>query len=172
MGRYNNAARHQRHLLRRQSGATHGRTSLRRNWNDIDGNRIVDCDLMNFTPNGECGDVLTARLGTDTTRRRYGKDPLGLDAAGNPIGLDTVQCGRTEQGISGRSRPTATSTATSLVNGWGKRAENGSSASASSTKSCRGSRVRSPTTAALYRNLTSTDQLGIGCDRFNGAHGP
>ena len=57
---------------------------LRRNWTDTDGDRIVDCDLMNFTNNGECGAFVNAPGAgvmnvprTDDTLR-YGRDPATL----------------------------------------------------------------------------------------------
>ena len=56
---------------------------------------------------------------TDTAR--YGKDPLALDAAGNPIGLDTVQCGRTEQGIFPPVQAYCGTYGDNLISGWGKR---------------------------------------------------
>ena len=67
---------------------------LTRTWNDTNGDRRVNCDLLNFNANGECGVPLA---GQDPVR--YGRDPLSLDASGIPIGLATTQCGRREQGI-------------------------------------------------------------------------
>ena len=43
---------------------------------------------------------------------------------------------------------------------------NGSSGSACSTSCCRGCRPRSRTTGETYGNLTQSDVLGRGCDRF------
>src|SRR4030095_6533124 len=66
-----------------------------RTWTDVDGDRRVDCDLLNFaeqdnraTGGDVCGGP-TSVAGEDSVR--YGRDPLSLDAAGTPIGLATTQ---------------------------------------------------------------------------------
>jgi hypothetical protein len=142
---------------------------LRRNWTDSNGNRRIDCDLMNFTPNGECGafaPLAGFTVSNDTTR--FGRDPLGLDAAGTPIGLQTTQCGRSEKGIPAAIQAYCNQYGESLVNGRGRR---------------RGEwqfdlgiqREILPRLSAevvyhrrAYKNIEVNDQLGIGCDRFNG----
>ena len=55
----------------------------------------------------------------DTTR--YGRDPLSLDASGTPIGLQTTQCGRTEQGIPAAVQAYCDAYGDTLLDGWGKR---------------------------------------------------
>jgi hypothetical protein len=170
MGKFNNAAGISG-LYSATNPARRTVNLLRRNWTDTNGNRRVDCDLMNFNVNGECTTFsMFGPFGTianDTTR--FGRDPLGLDAAGNPVGLQTTQCGRTEQGIPAAIQAYCGQYGDSLVEGWGRR---------------RGEwqldlgvqhEILPRLSAELvyhrrnYTNLTVTDQLGVGCDRFNGA---
>ena len=117
---------------------------LRRNWNDENGNRRVECDLMNFTPNGECGAFVNAPgAGVGTTPRtddtvRYGQDPFALDARrGLAVGLATTQCGRTEQGIPAAVQAYCAAYGETLLNGWASARANGSSASGWSRRFCR-----------------------------------
>ena len=89
---------------------------LTRTWNDTNGDRRVNCDLLNFNANGECGAPLA---GQDFVR--YGRDPLSLDAAGTPIGLATTQCGRREQGIPAEVQAYCAQYGDTLLEGSGKR---------------------------------------------------
>ncbi len=81
-----------------------------RSWTDLNGNRRVDCDLLNFDAQdgsasggdtcGGPGSVVTfPDASSANAARNYGRDPLSLDEAGTPIGLQTTQCGRREAGI-------------------------------------------------------------------------
>ena len=54
MGKYNNQAAISG-IYSAANPARRTANSLQRGWNDLDGDRIVDCDLMNFATNGECG---------------------------------------------------------------------------------------------------------------------
>src|SRR5204863_5165895 len=98
---------------------------LNRNWTDLNNDRVVNCDPMNFSPNGECGAFASLFCpGTFTACNdtvRFGRDPLGLDAAGTPIGLTTTQCGRTEQGIPAVVQAYCSQYGESVLNGWGRR---------------------------------------------------
>jgi hypothetical protein len=148
---------------------------LRRNWNDANGNRRVDCDLMNFTPNGECGTFVNAPgAGTGTTPRtddtlRYGQDPFALDAAGLAVGLATTQCGRTEQGIPAAVQAYCAAYGESLLEGWGKRQGEWQFGIGVQHEILPRLSAEVTYNRRTYVNLVQTDQLGIGCDRFNGA---
>jgi hypothetical protein len=165
MGRYNNQAA----ITGIYSAANPARrtaNALQRAWNDLDGDRIVDCDLMNFTNNGECG---AFNGGGTTDTARYGKDPLALDRAGNPIGLDTVHCGRTEEGIFPQVQAYCNEYGESLVNGWGKRRYEWQLGIGVQHEILPRLSGEVTYNRRLYRNLTTTDQLGLGCDRYLGA---
>jgi hypothetical protein len=174
MGRFINAAGISG-IYSSNNPARRGVQTLRRNWDDANGNRRVDCDLMNVQPNGECGAFVNAPgAGTGTTPRtddtlRYGRDPLALDASGVPVGLATTQCGRTESAIPAVVQAYCNQYGDSLVEGWGRR---------------RGEwqfdvGVQQEILPRLsgeflfhrrsYHNITVDDTLGLGCDRFGAA---
>jgi hypothetical protein len=156
--------------------ARRGVQYLRRNWNDADGDRIVDCNLMDFTPNGECGTFVNAPgAGTTTTPARtddtlrYGRDPLTLDAAGTPVGLATTQCGRTEQGIPAAVQSYCSKYGESLVNGWGRRRSEWQLGLGIQHEVLPRLSAEFTYNYRKYMNFTVSDTLNIGCDRFNAA---
>jgi len=61
VGRYNQLSRSD--LTRRFHPFTSSVSSAFRNWNDANGNYIPDCNLQDFTPNGECGGISNANFG-------------------------------------------------------------------------------------------------------------
>jgi hypothetical protein len=138
---------------------------LVRNWNDANGNRRVDCDLMNFTPNGECGTFTGA--GNDTVR--FGRDPFQLDAAGvAPIGLQTTQCGRTEQGIPAAVQAYCAAYGDSLLEGWGTRQNEWQFGLGIQHEILPRLSGEFTYNRRMYGNLLTSDTLNIGCDRFGG----
>ena len=164
MGKYNNQAAISG-IYSAANPARRTANSLQRAWTDLDGDRIVDCDLMNFTTHGECG-AFNGQGTTDTAR--YGKDPLVLDQAGNPIGLDTVHCGRSEKGIVPQVQAYCGQYGDSLVSGWGKRRYEWQIGIGVQHEILPRLSGEVTYNRRLYRNLTTTDQLGLGCDRFGG----
>ena len=126
---------------------------------------------MNFTPNGECGTFVpfNAFVRTDDTAR-FGRDPLALDAAGTPVGLQTIAVRPDRAGNPGGRQAYCNQYGESLVDGWGRR------------RGGMAVRHRHPARAAaapvrrvhlsppeLHQHLVSATSCGIGCDRFNGA---
>jgi hypothetical protein len=138
---------------------------LDRNWTDNDGDRIPDCDLLNFAPNGECTTFVVPN--NDTTR--YGRDPLSLDASGNPVGLATTQCGRAEQGIPAEVLAYCNAYGDTLLDGWGKRRYEWQFSLGIQHELLPRLSAEVTYNRKRYGNLTSMDMLGIGCDRYNGA---
>jgi hypothetical protein len=141
--------------------------SIERLWNDTNGNRIPDCDLLNFAPNGECGGPSFTFPPNDPVR--YGRDPLGLDAAGNPVGLATTECGRTEKGIPAAVQAYCDTYGQSLLNGWGVRRYEWQLGLGIQHELLPRLSAEVSFNRTKYGNLTATDQVGIGCDQFNGA---
>lgn len=165
MGKYNNQAA----ISGIYSNANPARrtvNSLQRSWSDADGDRRVDCDLMNFTANGECG--LFNGFGTTDTAR-YGQNPAAIDSSGAPIGLNLVHCGRTEGGIAAPVKAYCNSYGDNLISGWGKRRYEWQMGIGVQHEILPRLSGEVTYNRRLYRNLTSTDTLGLGCDRFNGA---
>jgi hypothetical protein len=144
-----------------------------RTWTDGNGNRVVDCDLLNFNEQDNragggdfCGGP-TSVLGQDSVR--YGRDPLSLDAAGTPIGLATTQCGRREQGIPADVQAYCAKYGDTLLEGSGKRRAEWQFGFGVQHEILPRLSAEVTYNHRKYANLTVSDQLGIGCDRYNGA---
>jgi hypothetical protein len=173
MGRFLNAAGISG-IYSGNNPARRGVQTLRRNWDDANGNRRVDCDLMNFTPNGECGSFVNAPgAGTGTTPRtddtlRYGRDPLALDASGVPVGLATTQCGRTESAIPASVQAYCNQYGDSLLEGWGRRRGEWQLDLGFQQEILPRLSGEFLFHRRNYFNLTVDDTLGLGCDRFGG----
>ena len=146
-----------------------------RSWTDVDGDRKVDCDLLNFNAqdlSASGGDIcagpnpfLTFPF-PDATR--YGRDPLSLDAAGIPIGLATTQCGRSEAGIPAAVQAYCDTYGENLLDGWGRRRSEWQIGLGIQHELLPRFSAEVTYNRRSYSNLTVTDQLSIGCDRFNG----
>ena len=141
-----------------------------RTWTDVDGDRVVDCDLLNFNAQTVVGgDVCggpTSVAGQDSVR--YGRDPLSLDDAGTPIGLATTQCGRREGGIPADVKAYCDVYGESLLDGSGKRRSEWQFSLGIQHELLPRFSAEVTYNRRSYSNLTVTDTLGIGCDRFNG----
>jgi hypothetical protein len=143
-----------------------------RTWSDLDGDRIVDCDLLNFaaqdlsTTGGDICGGPTSVGGQDSVR--YGRDPLSLDASGTPIGLGTTQCGRTEEGIPADVQAYCAAYGDTLLDGWGKRRSEWQFGLGIQHELLPRLSAEVTYNRRTFQNLTQTDTLGIGCDRFNG----
>jgi hypothetical protein len=137
--------------------------SLTRNWTDTDADRVVDCDLLTQASNGECGAFTGATAASDFAR--YGLDPFT-----SPLGLATVQCGR-EGGdviIQQVARDYCAAYGDSLVEGWGKRRYEWQLGLGVQREILPRLSGEVTYNRRLYRNITSNDVLGVGCDRFLG----
>jgi hypothetical protein len=145
-----------------------------RTWTDVDGDRVVDCDLLNFSAQstadlcGGQGSVFNF-FGPQPDSGRYGRDPLSLDAAGVPIGLQTTQCGRSENGIPAAVKAYCDVYGENLLDGWGRRRSEWQIGLGIQHELLPRFSAEVTYNRRSYSNLTVTDQLGIGCDRFNGA---
>jgi hypothetical protein len=137
---------------------------LTRTWTDTNGDRRVNCDLLNFNPNGECGAPLA---GQDSVR--YGRDPLSLDAAGTPIGLTSTQCGRREEGIPADVQAYCAQYGDTLLEGSGKRRAEWQFGLGVQHEIMPRLSAEVTYNRRKYSNLTVSDQLGVGCDRYNSA---
>jgi hypothetical protein len=148
-----------------------------RTWIDQDGDRRVDCDLLNFAAQdltlsggdicGGPGSVFTFPVPQDSVR--YGRDPLSLDSGGTPIGLQTTQCGRNEQGIPAPVQAYCAVYGDSLLDGMGKRRSEWQFGLGIQHELLPRFSAEVTYTRRSFSNLTVTDQLSVGCDRFNGA---
>ena len=141
-----------------------------RTWTDVNGNRRVDCDLLNFNeqniPGGDICGGPTSVVGQDSVR--YGRDPASLDSAGTPIGLATTQCGRREAGIPADVQAYCDVYGDSLLDGWGKRRSEWQFGLGIQHELLPRFSGEFTYNRRSYANLTVSDTLGIGCDQFNG----
>jgi hypothetical protein len=141
-----------------------------RTWTDVDGDRVVDCDLLNFNAQSGPGkDVCggpTSVFNQDSLR--YGRDPLSLDSSGTPIGLATTQCGRNEAGIPAAVQAYCDVYGESLLEGSGKRRSEWQFGLGIQHEILPRLSAEVTYNRRSYSNLTVTDRLGLGCDRFNG----
>jgi hypothetical protein len=115
-------------------------TSIARVWRDLDGDRIVDCNLNvpavapsgGLAPNGECGNPAPGFFQTAAqaalNSRRWGRSPNSLDELGLAIGLGTIYCSPDEikqpsvaQVIRNYCENYFASGGKDLFNGWGVR---------------------------------------------------
>src|SRR5687767_11586094 len=143
-----------------------------RTWTDVDGDRRPDCDLLNFNAQNNAasgGDICggpTSVGGQDATR--YGRDPLSLDTEGRSLGLATTQCGRREAGIPADVQAYCDVYGDTLLDGSGKRRSDWQFGLGVQHELLPRLSAEVTYNRRSYANLTVTDQLGIGCDRFNG----
>ena len=141
-----------------------------RTWTDVDGDRIVDCNLLDFNAQSAadiCGGP-TSVGGQDSVR--YGRDPLSLEEGGVvPIGLATTQCGRKENGIPAAVVAYCDKYGGNLLSGSGKRRSEWQFGIGIQHEVLPRLSAEVTYNRRSYYNLQQTDQLGIGCDRFNGA---
>jgi hypothetical protein len=148
-----------------------------RTWTDVDGDRIVDCDLLNFNAQstadicGGPGSVFTFLPDSSSlvASTRFGRDPLSLDASGAPIGLATTQCGRREAGIPAAVQAYCDVYGDSLLDGSGKRRSEWQISLGIQHELLPRFSAEVTYNRRSFSNLTVTDALGVGCDRFNGA---
>ncbi|HET9192946.1 MAG TPA: carboxypeptidase regulatory-like domain-containing protein [Vicinamibacterales bacterium] len=140
--------------------------SLTRNWTDPDGDRIVECDLLNPNDTRDgCGTGFP--FGNDPAR--FGRDPLALDAAGNALGLNTIQCGRQEQGINARLQTYCDAYGDSMLEGWGRRRYEWQLGIGVQHEILPRLSGEVTYNRRSYYNLTLSDVVGRGCDQFAGS---
>jgi hypothetical protein len=151
--------------------------SYSRTWRDLDGDRIVDCDLQlpatapaagQFLPiNGECGGE---RFGSSLNARRFGRSPSALDTEGIPIGLTTIYCGQNEPSMSDLIKTYCANYfaagGTSLLEGWGKRRYEWQLSLGVQHEVLPRLSAEVTYNRRQYYNQTVSDQIGEGCDLY------
>ena len=163
--------------------ASGGRTTntYTRVWRDLDGDRVVDCDLKipavapatGLAANGECGGP--AGGSTTTTARRFGRSPDALDELGLAIGLNTIYCGQDEPSMSQLIRAYCNNYfaagGSSLLEGWDKRQYEWQFSLGVQHQIL--SRLSGEVTynRRTKHNVTVTDLIGSGCDLYSTTEG-
>jgi hypothetical protein len=150
-----------------------GQNEYFRTWTDVNGDRRVDCDLLNFSVQDNSasgGDICGGNnsvFGQDSTR--YGRDPFSLDESGQLIGLQTTFCGSTELAIPADVQAYCAAYGENLLDGWGKRRSEWQLGLGIQHELLPRLSAEVTYNRRSFSNLQETDTLGIGCDRFLGA---
>jgi hypothetical protein len=150
------------------SGANPARrtnNSITRNWTDTNNNRHVDCNPLDIN---DTRDGCTT-FGFGSNINTYGRDPFSLDQAGTPVGLTTTQCGRTESAIPQQVKDYCAQYGESIVNGWDRRRNEWQVGLGIQHEILPRLSGEFTWNHRNYYNLTTSDELNIGCDRFLGA---
>ena len=151
------------------------------NWDDLNGNRIVDCDI-NFmltearrrqankvaNPNVVSGGAECPSFTATSDTLRFGRSPFTLDAEGNLPGLALTQCGLTF-GVLPAVLAYCQAYGESLVDGWGRRDYRWQSGLGIQHELLPRLSVEVTWNRRRTSNVVVTDRLGQGCDRFNAA---
>jgi hypothetical protein len=158
MGKYNNAAAIGAGFYSAANPARRVTNALQRPWTDTNANRHVDCDLTNPNPNGECGAL---QFGFNDVAH-FGKDP-------GTNGLTTVQCGRNDPGISALATAYCNQYGQNVMSGWGERRgewQYDLGVQREILPRLTGEFIYH---RRVYTNLSVSDALTIGCNRYGGA---
>jgi hypothetical protein len=122
---------------------------------------------MNFSPNGECSTFVAQGGFNDTAR--FGRDPF----AGGGVGIAQTHCGRQDtderDAIPAAVIAYCDAYGDTLLNGWGKRGSEWQHGLGIQHEILPRLSGEFTWNRRSYYNLTSTDTLNVGCDRFNGA---
>jgi hypothetical protein len=151
-----------------------------RTWTDLDGDRIVDCDLSvpavapasnSFPNSGECGAAVLTALTLNNTARRFGRSPEELDDANQAIGLATTQCGRTDstripQAALDYCAAYFSDGGDSLLRGWGKRRYEWQTSLGVQHQLLPRLSMEVTYNRRSAGNLTISDAIGVGCDLY------
>ena len=148
------------------------------NWDDLNGNRIVDCNigfmleearrrqaLGTPNPNTVSGGAECASLTGGSDTLRFGRSPFTLDEEGNLPGLALTQCGLTF-GVRPDVLDYCAAYGESLTNGWGRRDYRWQSGLGIQHELLPRLSVEVTWNRRRTSNVVVTDRLNQGCDRF------
>ena len=149
------------------------------NWDDLNGNRIVDCNIAGMlteartrfannvpNPNTVSGGAECPSFTATSETQRFGRNPFALDAEGSLPGLGLTQCGLTF-GVLPAVLDYCEAYGGSLVEGWGRRDYRWQSGLGIQHELLSGLSVEVTWNRRRTSNVTVTDRLGQGCDRFH-----
>ncbi len=150
------------------NSARRSNNQLTRVWDDVNGNRIVECDFFNPAshthPSGDvCGSMLQPNGQPTTAFSTFGRKPTAQQL----FTLNSI-CGRTENS-SQRHRDYCDASGQNLLSGWGARRSEWQFGLGVQHEIL--PRLSGEVTYnwRKYQNLTDSDTVGLGCDYFNGA---
>jgi hypothetical protein len=148
------------------------------NWDDLNGNRIVDCDIAGMleaarsrhangitNPNTVSGGPECASFTAGSETQRFGRNPFVLDAEGSLPGLGLTQCGLTF-GVRPEVLDYCAAYGESLIDGWGRRDYRWQSGLGIQHELLPRLSVEVTWNRRRTSNVMVTDRLNQGCDRF------
>jgi hypothetical protein len=169
------------------ASGTRSVNSLQRTWRDLNGDRIVDCDLsvpavappsgQGLPPNGECGSPVPG-FGQTTAQalansRRFGRSPDDLDELGLAVGLNTLNCGQYERSMSefvtNYCNNYFAAGGKSLIDGWNKREYEWQYSIGVQHEILPRLSGEVTYNRRTKGNDTVTDLIGSGCDLYSGS---
>jgi hypothetical protein len=150
------------------NSARRSTNQLTRAWDDVNGNRIVECDFFNPAPHtGPTGDVCGTMLQTNgqptTAFQTFGRPPTAAQ-------LFTANsfCGRTENS-SQLHQDYCAASGQNLLSGWGVRRSEWQFGLGVQHEILPRLSGEVTYNYRKYSNLTDPDTVGLGCDYFLGA---
>jgi hypothetical protein len=164
MGKYLQAAGFG-NLYTDNNAARRSTNQLTRSWDDVNGNRIVDCDLLNPNPqNVPGGDVCGTML------QPNGQPTSAFATFGRPPSADQLFtansfCGRTENS-SQLHRDYCAASGQNLLSGWGVRRSEWQFGIGVQHEVLPRLSAEVTYNRRKYKNLTDSDTVGLGCDYF------
>ena len=148
------------------------------NWDDLNGNRIVDCDIPGMlaaarnrhannipNPNSVSGGAECPSFTAGSDTKRFGRSPFVLDAEGDLPGLGLTQCGLTF-GVLPEILEYCDAYGESLISGWGRRDYRWQSGLGIQHELVPRLSVEVTWNRRRTSNVLVTDRLGLGCDRY------
>jgi len=145
--------------------ANRATNQITRFWNDINGNRIFDCDMSRFdaytSPQGDfCGSMLTAGTNNpSSTFLQFGRQPNA-----NQLANATAPCGL--KNSTDIQKQYCQAAGQDLMTGWNKRRNEWQFGLGIQHEVLPRMSVEVTYNRRKYGNLTDTDQVGQGCDYF------
>jgi hypothetical protein len=148
-----------------------GTNRYTRTWSDLDGDRVVDCDLLNFNAQSPATGAVDNCGGPGSvfgqSNTRYGRDPYSLDESGQLLGLQTTYCGSTELSIPASVQAYCNTYGDTLIEGWGRRRSEWQLGLGIQHEILPRLSAEVTYNRRSFANQTVNDQVGVGCDRFN-----
>jgi hypothetical protein len=137
--------------------------ALTRGWDDLNGNRVIDCNLSDPTPHtlpggDTCGTMLDALGAPSSPFLSFGRPP----GAATPT---SIICGRTD-GASQLQQDYCAEAGQNLLSGWGKRRYEWQLGLGIEHEVFPGLTAEVTYNRRSYGNLTDTDTLLLGCDFY------
>jgi hypothetical protein len=150
------------------NSARRSNNQLIRGWDDVNGNRIVECDFFNPAPHTHssgdvCGSMLQPNGQPTTAFATFGRAP----SAAQLFTANSI-CGRTENS-SVTHQAYCEASGQNLLSGWSRRRSEWQFGLGVQHEIL--PRLSGEVTYnwRKYQNLTDSDTVGLGCDYFNGA---